>query len=143
MRQKLRSVVAEDYFLKNSLLAWFSLNILNIISLKRHNLSHRENPLLSCSEALSQGDILIIYPEGTKGEPHSLALIWLKLTLIFLFMDGLRKLLPKGEILLVSFLYDIFVEENIDWTGIKKSFMDLLNQLIQNLASQGKFPSWE
>ncbi|AKG24450.1 glycerol acyltransferase [Calothrix sp. 336/3] len=150
---KLRPVAAEDYFLKNSLLAWFSLNILNIISLKRQNINSRENPFLSCSEALLQEDILIIYPEGSRGKPESLSTFKSGIAHLAknhpdvpiypIFMYGLGKVLPKGEALLVPFFCDVFVGDKIFWTGNKKSFMDLLNQRIQDLASEKKLPSWE
>jgi hypothetical protein len=58
-------------------------------------------------------------------------------------MYGLGKALPKGETLLVPFFYDIFIGGKIVWTGSKNSFMDLLNQKIQDLASEVKFPSWD
>ncbi len=150
---KLRPVAAENYFLKNPFLAWFSLNILNIISLKRQNLSARENPLLNCSEALSNGDILIIYPEGSRGKPESLSTFKSGIAHLArshpdvpiypIFMYGLGKVLPKGEALLVPFSCDIFIGEKIYWTGSKQKFMDLLNQSIKDLASEIKFSSWE
>jgi 1-acyl-sn-glycerol-3-phosphate acyltransferase len=150
---KLRPVAAEDYFLKNPFIAWFSLNILNILSLKRQNLSVRENPLLNCSEALSKSDILIIYPEGSRGEPECLSTFKSGIAHLAkshpnvpiypIFMHGLGKVLPKGEALLVPFYCDISVGEKIYWTGSKKSFMDLLNQRIQDLASEVNFSSWE
>jgi 1-acyl-sn-glycerol-3-phosphate acyltransferase len=150
---KLRPVAAEDYFLKNPFLAWFSLNILNILSLKRQNLSVRENPLLNCSEALTNGDILIIYPEGSRGKPESLSTFKSGIAHLAkshpdvpiypIFMYGLGKVLPKGEALLVPFFCDIFIAEKIYWTGSKQKFMDLLNQSIKDLASEVNFSSWE
>ncbi|BAZ40682.1 phospholipid/glycerol acyltransferase [Calothrix sp. NIES-4101] len=146
---KLRPVAAEDYFLRNPFLAWFSLNVLNIISLKRQNLSVRENPLINCSEALANGDILIIYPEGSRGKPESLSTFKSGIAHLAkshpdvpiypIFMYGLGKVLPKGEALLVPFICDIFIGEKIYWTGSKQKFMDLLNQSIKDLASEINF----
>ncbi len=150
---KLRPVAAEDYFLRNRWLAWFSLNIVGIIPLKRKNLSPREDPLAGCSEALLNRDILIIYPEGSRGEPESISnfkrgIAYLAkrhpdLPIYPIFLHGLGKALPKGEIILVPFFCDVFIGKPIWWTGHKKSFMDLLNQRIQDLAAQGNFPPWE
>lgn len=149
---KLRPVAAEDYFLKNPLLAYFSINIMNIISLKRKNLTTREDPLLACSEALAKGDILIIYPEGSRGEPESLSAFKSGIAHLAkkhpdvpiypIFMYGLGKVLPKGEALLVPFFCDIIIGEQISWTGSKKSFMDLLNQRMQYLSSEVNVSSW-
>lgn len=150
---KLRPVAAEDYFLSNRFLAWFSLNILKIIPLKRQKFACREDILDGCSQALKQGDILIIYPEGTRGKPECLsefksgiahlAKRHVDIPIYPIFLHGLGKSLPKGEALLVPFFCDVFIGEAMYWTGDKKGFMDLLTQEMKNLAAQGNFPVWE
>lgn len=149
---KLRPVAAEDYFLQNRFLAWFSLNIMNIIPLKRQNLKGHKDPLAACSDALENGDVLIVYPEGSRGMPESLSSFKSgvahlakrhpEIPIYPVLLHGLGKALPKGEALLVPFFCDVFIGKPIWWTGNKNSFMDLLNQQMQDLASQGNFPAW-
>lgn len=150
---KLRPVAAEDYFFRNRFLRWFSLNLMNIISLQRQNINSHEEPLANCSKALTNGDILIIYPEGSRGEPElltqfksgiaHLAKRHPDIPIYPIFLHGLGKSLPKGEALLVPFFCDIFIGEPIEWNGNKSSFMNLLNQSMKELAEQGNFPTWE
>ena|SRR5437870_3230043 len=42
---KLRPVAASDYFLRNPLLAWFSLRIIGILPIERHVKGAHEDPL--------------------------------------------------------------------------------------------------
>jgi 1-acyl-sn-glycerol-3-phosphate acyltransferase len=151
--EKLRPVAAEEYFFRNRWLRWFSLHIIKILPIKRQDFGVQKHPLAACSTALSQGDILIIYPEGSRGEPESLASFQTgiahlakshpQVPIYPIFLHGLGKSLPRGEMLLVPFFCDVFVGEAIYWTGQKKSFMELLSQQLKELALQGNFPTWE
>jgi len=150
---KLHPVAAADYFLKNPFLAWFSRNVMGIIPLERHYLASYKDPLKGCSEALLKGDILIIYPEGSRGQPElltdfkcgiaHLAKRHPDIPIYPVFLHGLGKALPKGERLLVPFFCDVLIGEPIWWTGDKKGFMNLLNESIQTLHSQENFLAWE
>jgi 1-acyl-sn-glycerol-3-phosphate acyltransferase len=150
---KLRPVAAEDYFLSSRFLAWFSLNIIGILPLKRQKNYGREDILEGCSQALKNGDILIIYPEKTRGEPEALSSFKSgiahlakrhpDLPIYPIFLHGLGKALPRGEALLVPFFCDVFIGEPIYWTGEKKEFMELLTQKMKDLAAQGNFSPWE
>jgi 1-acyl-sn-glycerol-3-phosphate acyltransferase len=141
---KLRPVAAAEYFLKNPILAWFALQIIGIIALQRHKSGHTEHPLAKCSEALDRGEILIIYPEGSRGEPESIASFQSGIAHLAkrhpdvpiypVFIYGLGKVLPKGEKILVPFFCDLAIGEPIFWSGSKQVFMDLLQQKMQELS---------
>ena len=75
MLNQLRPVAAADYFLRTRPLAWFTLNIVNMIPLDRKMMkaAREADPLKTCSDALAAGQVLLIYPEGTRGESESLA----------------------------------------------------------------------
>jgi 1-acyl-sn-glycerol-3-phosphate acyltransferase len=62
---KVRPVAAADYFLRNKWLAWFAKEIMGIIPIIRTGKA--SNPLMPCYEALEQQQILILFPEGTRG----------------------------------------------------------------------------
>ena len=70
---KVRPVAAADYFLKTGLMGWFSLNFVGIIPIARKRGADNEDPLEACYEALRRGEILIIFPEGTRGEPERIS----------------------------------------------------------------------
>ena len=69
----IRPVAAMDYFQSSKLMAWFSLKIIGIIPMDREARSRGEDPLAGASDALHRRDILILFPEGTRGAPEELA----------------------------------------------------------------------
>ena len=153
MLSKLRPVAAQDYFFRNPLLRWFALRVIGILPIDRHMKSKRIHPLADINDALKRGDIVIIFPEGTRGNPEQLgnfkagiAHIAKKnpeVPVIPIFMHGLGKALPKGEGLLVPFFLDIFIGEEIPFIGEKKHFMKELSKQMTKLASEGEFPPWD
>ncbi len=120
---KVRPVAAADYFMANPLIAWFSLNIIGIIPLDRSGKTHRDNLFKGCMEAFNNGDILIVFPEGSRGEPERIKP--LKKGIYYLLKDkcdvqvtpvlmhGLGKALPRGEALLVPFNCDVIIGDAI------------------------------
>jgi 1-acyl-sn-glycerol-3-phosphate acyltransferase len=142
---KLRPVAAAEYFLPNPILAWFVINIIGVIPLHR-NKSTTEHPLAKCSEALERGEILILYPEGSRGEPESIASFHNgiahlakrhpEVPIYPVFIYGLGKVLPKGEKILVPFFCDVVISPPVFWGGHKQSFMDSLQLKMQKLSQQ-------
>ena len=149
---KIRPIAAADYFLRNRLLAWFMLNIVGILPLSRKP-RRGEDPLAGCLDALDNGDILLLFPEGSRGEPEQMShfrtgLVHLlerhpATAVVPVFMHGLGKALPKGEALLVPFFCDVFIGETLHWNGDRASFMARLEQAIQQLAREGRFARWD
>jgi 1-acyl-sn-glycerol-3-phosphate acyltransferase len=143
---KLRPVAAADYFLQNPLLAWFAIEIIGIIAIDRHKSSSTEHPLSKCSEALARGEILIIYPEGSRGEPESMASFQSGIAHLAkrhpdvpiypVFIYGLGKTLPKGEIILVPFFCDLAIGTPIFWDSDKKTFMASIERQMKELSTQ-------
>ena len=66
---RLRPVAAADYFLRNRWLAWFALDVVGIIPIQRQSRIRDSATLQPLLTALDQGDILILFPEGSRGEP--------------------------------------------------------------------------
>ncbi|HEX7765743.1 MAG TPA: lysophospholipid acyltransferase family protein [Nitrospira sp.] len=151
--RQLRPVAAKDYFLSNRVLAWFALNIMHIIPLEREIIDRHQDPLAACSEALQNGDILILFPEGSRGDPEQMGTFKTgiahlakrnpEVPIIPIFLHGLGKALPKGEAILVPFFCDVFIGESISWSGDRTSFMTSLEQGIKTLAEEGYRPAWE
>ncbi len=149
---KLRPVAARDYFFRNRLLKWFSLRIIGIIPMDRSARRGRGHPLVPIDEALHRGEIVILYPEGSRGEPEELdefktgiahlAERHPAVPVFPVFLHGLGKSLPRGEALLVPFFCDVFVGEPLCWTGDKRGFMKELTCRMTALAGEGEFPPW-
>ena len=147
-----RPVAAADYFLRNKLVAWFALNVVGILPLRRAGLSHKSDPLEACHLALEQNQILIVFPEGSRGEPEQLGKFksgiahlserFPQVPIVPVFLHGLGKALPKGEALLVPFFCDVFIGEPLFWPGERAPFMEKLESTMNALAAEGRFPPW-
>ena len=148
---KIHPVAAADYFLCNRFIAWFALKLIGIVPIQRR-VSGSEDPLAAASQALEQGDILLLFPEGSRGEPEHLAQFKTGIAhlakrhpaapVIPIFLHGLGKALPKGEALLVPFFCDVFVGEVMYWQSDKHAFMDELDARMRGLAAEGEIGAW-
>lgn len=146
-------VAAVDYFHRNRLLKWFSDKIIGIIPLNRRIGAQRDDPLEPVSKALESGKILILFPEGTRGEPEELqefrtgiahlAKRHPEVPVVPVFMYGLGKSLPRGEGILVPFFCDVFVGEGFHWNGSRDAFMQIVSTRMSSLADECRKPDWE
>lgn len=147
-----RPVAAADYFLRNRIVAWFALKVVGILPLKRSGFGRQADPLAACHEALEAGQILIVFPEGSRGEPEQLSAFksgvahlserFPEVPIVPVYLHGLGKALPRGEALLVPFFCDVFVGEPFAWPGARAPFMQTLETRMKGLASEGNFAPW-
>ncbi|MFO1436547.1 MAG: lysophospholipid acyltransferase family protein [Gammaproteobacteria bacterium] len=138
-----RPVAAADYFLRNAILAWVSLNLIGVIPIARR--VRKTDPLLGCYEALQRGEILIVFPEGSRGEPEQMSELktgiahlaekFPHVPVIPVFMHGLGLALPKGEALLVPRFCDIHIGEALYWQGDREGFMHVLHEFFTSLSA--------
>ena len=147
---RIRPVAAEDYFDQGGPFAWIAKNIIGILPINRQG--GQENPLAIAEEALDRGDILILFPEGTRGEPERLAAFKKgaahlakarpEVPVTPIFLHGFGKALPKGTILFVPFNCDVFVGESFVSDGTVEGFMETLDTRMSALAAEGHFAPW-
>lgn len=150
---RVRPVAAADYFLRNRLIAWFATEIIGILPIRRQRSSPTEDPLAPLVEALDRGEILIFFPEGSRGEPEQLTEFKSgiarlserkpEVPVVPVFMHGLGKALPKGEAILVPFFVDVFVGEPVRWNGDRDAYMTEFRDSMTALAAEGHFSAWE
>ncbi len=142
---KVRPVAAADYFLKQKVLAWFALNIIGIIPLDRSNF--KRDLFKQCHQALDAGDILLIFPEGSRGNAEQLSKLkggvhhLLKgersdTPVYPVMLHGLGMALPKGTALLVPFNCDVIIGEPHEMPESSKVFIEQLAATFQHLSSQ-------
>lgn len=140
-------VAAADYFLKNKLISWFALKVIGIIPVYRG--AHQTNPLQACVDALNEKKIVIIFPEGTRGEPGKFSEIksgiWHlsqqcpEVPIIPVYMHGLDRSMGKGQKIPVPFFIDIFIDDALFYDADKITFKrSLLNRFValQQLATR-------
>lgn len=137
-------VAASDYFMQNPLISWFSTTCLNIVPIPRTKFTKSDNPLTRMGEILSKGDSLIIFPEGTRGEPEVMAnfksgiahLVGKNpsIPVVPIFLKGMGKSLPKGEIILVPFYCDVIIGQSQDFSGTKEEIVKKIEEAVINLS---------
>ena len=143
---KIRPVAAADYFLSNRFMSWFSTKVIGIIPLQRKGSAERETLFNECSKAMRNGDILIIFPEGSRGEPEQLSAIkkgvyHLSLTevstpVIPVVMRGLGRILPKGENMLVPYNCDVIIGNELPRYNNADEFVKGIAQIYNELFSE-------
>ncbi len=140
---KVRPVAAVDYFMSNSLLAWFSLNVIGIIPLDRSGGAKLDELFKGCHQALDNGDVLIVFPEGSRGYPEQVKApkkgIYYLLkerndtAVTPILMHGLGRALPRGEALLVPFNCDVIIGDEIEAGGTSKEMLNALSMSYDDL----------
>ena len=153
--RRVRPVAAADYFMTRPFRRWFATRIVGIIPIDRTRSRRGKDgghPLEPISEALRDDAIVLLFPEGTRGEPEKreafqsgiahLAKRHPEASLTPVFMHGLGKALPKGESLIVPFFCDMFVGESIDATLPKRELMKTLDDRFSELANEMPGDTW-
>lgn len=149
--QLVRPVAAADYFLTTQALAWFATRVIGILPINRGG--GAGDPLADCEAALRRGEILILFPEGSRGEPERLSsfkkgishlatrLSHIPITPVF--MRGLGKVLPRGDWIPVPFFCDVNVGEPMLGFSDRAAFMSALEERMRDLAAEGHAAVWE
>lgn len=150
---KVRPVAAADYFLRNRVLSWFSRRCLGILPFDRHGLGDGGDPLAGCVAALDRGEILILFPEGSRGEPERLqrfkkgichlARRRPSVPIVPVYLHGCGRVLPKGAVLPVPLRCTAFVGTPVAIrTEDTTRFVDELEAAMTRLAAGTPFPEW-
>ena len=107
LRHRVRPVAAADYWGRGRLQRRIALGTLNAVLIDRQ--ARGSDPLEPLKAALLAGDSLILFPEGTRGigelpaafKPglYHLAKAFPEVDLVPIFLDNLRRALPKGSLI--------------------------------------------
>lgn len=151
--KRLKPVAAVDYFLTDPLRRFVAEKVIGILPVERGGARAGRDPLVGCYEALDRGEILILFPEGSRGEPERLQKLKKGVAHLAkarphvpvtpVFMHGLGKVLPKGSLLPVPFTCDVLVGQPYRWEGSVEGFMARTEAAMATLAAEGHFPPWE
>lgn len=150
---RIRPVAAADYFLANPVLAWFSTTVIGIIPVHRRGRSPAgHDPLAGAARALEANDILLLFPEGTRGNPEEMAEFksgvahiakrYPNVPVVPVFLHGLGKTLPRGAFLPVPFFVDVVVGEPLFGTDDHHTFIKALNVRFRALDGEVLQPEW-
>jgi 1-acyl-sn-glycerol-3-phosphate acyltransferase len=117
MRAVTRPVAAKDYWNKGVLRRQLAIGVLNAVLIERSREDRQGDPLQPLSEALEQGQSLIIFPEGTRGSESlpgafksglfHLMQRFPDVELIPVYLENLHRAMPKGTILPIPLICTI------------------------------------
>lgn len=143
---KIRPVAAADYFMRNKFVSWISTYCIGIIPLDRTGTSSQEELFKEPHEALDNKDILILFPEGSRGKPEQMTrlkkgLFYLlkdkkNIPIIPIAMQGLGNSLPKGEALFVPFNCQVVIGESINIPENSQTLNETLKDFFETNLKQ-------
>ena len=154
---RLRPVAAADYFLRGPLIGWFSQNLVGIVPIERHGAERghgeHEDVLAPAREALASGDIVIIFPEGTRGAGDDelaplkagvarLAAAFPSAPVIPVWIEGAGRVLPKGSILPAPMNCTVLAGAPIVWRGDRDVFLAALRASLLDLRTRAPPQRW-
>ena len=112
---RIKPVAAADHFNKNKVQGWLTDFFVNTLMIprKRDKENPQNDPINIMLKALDQGYSLILFPEGTRGEPEKEQALKPGIGLVLsqrpevkyvpAYMKGMGKAMPKGDNLIVPF----------------------------------------
>lgn len=149
---RVRPAAAADYFLKGPVIGWFSQRIIGIVPVQRTKAGSGEDVLAPLREALAAGDIVVIFPEGTRGDGEAMAQLksgvarlaeaFPDAPVIPVWLQGAGRVLPKGASVPVPMNCTVLVGEALQWAGDKAAFMDTLRDRLEVLHAAAPPQRW-
>ncbi len=116
LRSITRPIAAKDYWTKTPFKKWITTAVFNAIYVDRVKTSDQD-PLEPLIDALENGDSIILFPEGTRGnqeEPQSfksglynLAQKFPNVVLVPAWINNVQRVMPKGEVVPVPILCSV------------------------------------
>ena len=116
LRSITRPIAAKDYWTKTPFKKWITSAVFNAIYVDRTKTSDQD-PLEPLIDALTNGDSVILFPEGTRGnqeEPqafksglYNLAVKFPGVVLIPTWINNVQRVMPKGEVVPVPILCSV------------------------------------
>jgi len=126
---KTRPVAAADYFGRNkfvSFISWFFLNLV-LIPRKRADKPGDDDPIEIMDRVLKKGHSMILFPEGSRGEagkmqPFKKGIGFLmeknrNIPVIPVYMEGIGRVLPKGNKIILPSLTKIYVGKAVHFSN--------------------------
>jgi 1-acyl-sn-glycerol-3-phosphate acyltransferase len=111
-----RPIAAKDYWTKTALKRWITTSVFHAIYVDRVKVGDQD-PLEPLIEALTNGDSVILFPEGTRGnqeEPqnfksglYNLAIKFPHVVLVPAWINNVQRVMPKGEVVPVPILCSV------------------------------------
>jgi 1-acyl-sn-glycerol-3-phosphate acyltransferase len=151
-----RPAAAADYFLANPVMSWVSRHLIGIVPVERFSAGggKASDILAPAREALLAGDIVVIFPEGTRGAASDelgplktgvarLAAAVLNCPVTPVWIQGAGRVLPKGGIIPTPLTCCVVVGEPLRFSGDAPAFMTTLREALEALKPLAPPLRWQ
>lgn len=142
---QVRPVAAADHFMKPGFAGWMARTFLNIIPIDRSG-KGADAAIAPVRAALDRGEIVIIFPEGTRGAPEVmtrfrrgtslLADAYPDIPFVPAYLHGLGKSLPRGEWRFVPFAAEAYFGEPRRARDEDEPMAELLQADVEAMARE-------
>ena len=149
---RVRPAAAADYFLRGGLISWLSNTIIGIVPVARDKAGTGVDVLEPVRAALKAGDIVLIFPEGTRGDGEEMAQLKSGVARLAadvpeapvypIWLQGAGRVLPKGEALPVPMNCTVLVGDPLHWQGDRQAFLDELRGRLEELKAKAPPQRW-
>lgn len=149
---RVRPAAAADYFLRGGLISWFSNTIIGIVPVARDKAGQGVDVLAPVRDALKAGDIVLIFPEGTRGDGEEMSSLKSGVARLAadvpeapvypIWLQGAGRVLPKGEAVPVPMNCTVLVGDPIMWHGDRPAFMEDLRAALEDLHAKAPPQRW-
>ncbi len=150
LRSRTRPVAAADYWLKNGLRKFFGTRVFYTVLIERKAEDRfGDDPVEQMGLALDAGSSLIIFPEGRRNDteapllPFKTGLFHLAtarpdVDLVPVWIDNLNGVMPRGEVIPVPLICQIFFGEplKLGKTEDRDQFLDRASDAMLSLRPQ-------
>ena len=149
----LRPAAAADYFLRDPFIGWFSRKLVGIVPVERVLAGTGADVLAPMREALAEGAIVILFPEGTRGPGTDemgefkggiarLAEAFPHAPVIPIWIEGAGRVLPKGSFLPVPMNCTVLVGEAVPPAADRHEFLASLRERLLALKAEAPPQRW-
>ena len=144
LRGGTRPIAARDYWTSSRFKHWITREVFNAVYVSRQR-TDDQDPLEPLVEALRNGDSLVIFPEGTRGNKgvpqafksglYHLAEQFPGVQLIPTWIDNVQRVMPKGEVVPVPILCSVTfgTPMQLEPGEDKRAFLDRARAAVMTL----------
>lgn len=149
LRDRTRPVAGADYWEKDRLRHFIGTDVFRAVLIDRVAEKRTEDPIEVLSRALSEGDSLILFPEGTRNTTeetllpfrsglYNLAVKHPDVALVPTWIDNISRVLPKGEVLPVPLLCSVTFGEplHLEPGEDRRLFLDRARSALLRLSGR-------
>ena len=142
---KVRPVAAADYFEKTAVTNFIWRWCMNVLPIRRDKVTRTHNPLQAMIERLDAGESLLLFPEGTRGEPEQMSKLQTgiahvlakrpEVPVIPVLMRNLGFSMPRGDLVIVPMFCDVFIGKPRKLKGERAEVMKQLQKCFDDLKA--------